>query len=338
MTVLSKWATNSFQVYNGDGVAADFNGLLVRYNPELAAKSNDASEFVVLTPGASFEVAHEVGNFYNYTTAGPGAFTFKPSSIFQAVELDGSLTAIEASVDGVESRLTGKLASFKFLSPASAGGTTVGARSGLQKRATYRANCSPERQTINNEAITAAEVLAKNAVTHLNANPSGSSLQTTWYGEFEKFLYDDTLKSFNTLRTAPAEWTYDCSCTDPRKYAYVYKSEYGVVYLCGLYWQIETTGAGSRADTIIHEGTHFNQVLGTSDYAYGQTACKALARDDSFRAVYNAELGSPLSDISTDAHPAEDSRALVFPDIAHYAVDVVDTKQSFIEGSPGAVH
>ncbi|KAL0064174.1 hypothetical protein AAF712_008896 [Marasmius tenuissimus] len=197
MSVLSKWATDSFEVSNGDGVAADFNGLLVRYNPELAAKSNDASEFVVLTPGASFEVAHEVGNFYNFTAAGPGAFNFKPSNTFQAVELDGSLTTIEASVDSVETRLTGKLASSKFVSPASAGGATVGAPSGLQKRATYRANCSPDRQTINDEAITAAEVLAKNSVTHLKANSSGSSLQTTWYGEFVQRLYDVTLKSFD---------------------------------------------------------------------------------------------------------------------------------------------
>ncbi|KAL0064171.1 hypothetical protein AAF712_008893 [Marasmius tenuissimus] len=198
MSVLSKWATDSFEVHNGDGVAADFNAL------NSPSESNDASEFVVLTPGASFEVAHEVGNFYNFTAAGPGSFTFKPSNIFQAIELDGSLTAIEASVDGIETKLTGKLASSKFVSPASAGGATVGAPSGLQKRATYRSNCSPNRRSINNQAIPAAARLASNAVSHLRGHPSGSALQTTWYGTFARSRYDVTLRSFNALRTAPA--------------------------------------------------------------------------------------------------------------------------------------
>ncbi|KAK1225215.1 hypothetical protein PQX77_008950 [Marasmius sp. AFHP31] len=298
MSVLSKWATDSFEVHNGDGVAAEFNGLFVRYNPEHAVKSNDASEFVVLTPGASFEVAHEVGNFYNFTNAGPGAFTFKPSNIFQAVELDGSLTTIEASVDGVETSLTGKLASSKFVSPASAGGATVGAPSGLQKRATYRSNCSPNRRALNNQAIPAAARLASNAVSHLRGHPSGSALQTTWYGTFARSRYEVTLRSLNALRTAPAGWTYDCSCTDPRKYAYVYKSDYGVVYLCGGYWQVATTGPGSRADTLIHEGTHFNRILGTNDYAYGQSSCKTLARSNPNNAVYNADNHAFFSDFA----------------------------------------
>ncbi|KAJ8075548.1 hypothetical protein PM082_021178 [Marasmius tenuissimus] len=277
MSVLSKWATDSFEVHNGDGVAADFNGLFVRYNPELAVESNDASEFVVLTPGASFEVAHEVGNFYNFTAAGPGSFTFKPSNIFQAVELDGSLTTIEASVDGVETKLTGKLTSSEFVSP-------------------------PLRvarpSSINNQAIPAAARLASNAVSHLRGHPSGSALQTTWYGTFARSRYDVTLRSFNALRTAPAGWTYDCSCTDPRKYAYVYKSDYGVVYLCAGYWQVGTTGPGSRADTLIHEGTHFTRILGTDDFTYGQSSCKALARSNPNNAVHNADNHAFFSDFA----------------------------------------
>ncbi|KAL0064175.1 hypothetical protein AAF712_008897 [Marasmius tenuissimus] len=197
MSVLSKWATNSFEVYNGDGVTAKFNGLFVRYSPELAAKSNNASEFIVLTPGASFKVAHEVGNFYNFTNAGPGSFTFKPSNVFQAVELDGSLTVIEANVDSANTELTGQLASSHFVSLASAGGATLGTPSGLQKRATYRSNCSQGRRTVNDEAIAAADVLSRNAVIHLNGNPSGSTLQTTWYGTFDQNRYDLIKRTFS---------------------------------------------------------------------------------------------------------------------------------------------
>ncbi|KAL0064172.1 hypothetical protein AAF712_008894 [Marasmius tenuissimus] len=120
-SVLSKWATDSFEIYNDDGVVADFNGVLVRYNSELAIKLNDASAFTVFTSGASSEVVHEVGKFYNFTNVGPGVFTFKPSNIFQFVELGGSLTTIEATVGTAEAELTGRLASSQFVSPASAG-------------------------------------------------------------------------------------------------------------------------------------------------------------------------------------------------------------------------
>ena len=41
--------------------------------------------------------------------------------------------------------------------------------------------------------------------------------------------------------------------------------------------------------TIIHEGTHFPQVLGTDDYTYGESSCKSLAKSNPTNAVYNAE-------------------------------------------------
>ncbi|KAL0564815.1 hypothetical protein V5O48_017226 [Marasmius crinis-equi] len=295
-SVLSKWATNSFEVTNADGTTADFTGVKVRYSPEVAAKSTDESAFTVLAPGASIDVAHEVGTFYNFTNAGAGSFTFKPSNIFHAVDADGSVTIVEAGVQDASSELTGQLASSKLISPASAGGVELSLAANHKKRATYRSNCSSSRQTTNNQAITAAATLARNSISHLTANPSGSTLQTTWYGTWASSRYQSTLKAFNTLATAPAGWTYDCSCTETQTYAYVYPATYGVVYLCGLYWNVATTGSGSRADTIIHEGTHFPQVLGTDDVTYGESSCKSLARSNPAQAVNNADNHAFFSD------------------------------------------
>ncbi|KAF9259015.1 zincin [Marasmius fiardii PR-910] len=291
-SVLSKWATDSFEISNVDGAKPKFTGVLVRYGYEHAAKSDDVSQFTVLAPGEFVSISHEVGKFYNFTTAGTGAFTFQPSNVFYAVEADKSLTVIEASREqAVVTELTGQLASTRLLSSASLGGVSPSVRhsTGLEKRASYRSNCATTRRTTNDQAITAAATLADNAVSHLTANPSGSSLQTTWYGTFASSRYSVTLSSFRTLQTTPAGWTYDCSCTDTGTYAYIFRNEYGVVYLCGLYWQVATTGSGSRADTIIHEGTHFNQVLGTDDYTYGEANCRALARSSPAQAVDNAD-------------------------------------------------
>lgn len=40
--------------------------------------------------------------------------------------------------------------------------------------------------------------------------------------------------------------------------------------------------ADSRAGTLIHEASHFTTYGGTDDYAYGQTAAKALVRSIHF--------------------------------------------------------
>ncbi|CAE6454050.1 unnamed protein product [Rhizoctonia solani] len=70
------------------------------------------------------------------------------------------------------------------------------------------------------------------------------------------------------LRTYPnGGWTYNCNtCSDPD--TYVYPNGYGTVRHCGYFWSALATGAGSRANTIIHKGSHFTQVLGTEDYRW----------------------------------------------------------------------
>lgn len=43
------------------------------------------------------------------------------------------------------------------------------------------------------------------------------------------------------------------------------------------------------SSTIIHEATHFRDVLGTTDYGYGVDYCKQFALEDPEKAVKNAE-------------------------------------------------
>ncbi|KAK0492372.1 hypothetical protein EDD18DRAFT_1310960 [Armillaria luteobubalina] len=251
-TVLSSWATESF------------------------TKGADHA-FSVLAPGDSVSVTHELGNFFNFTNAGESSYTITPLSTIQAVEEGGTLTTISAHVIPASVVLSGQLSSTWKLSSSSLGGAADGRSSArsLSKRASYT-SCSSSRQSINAQAITDSSTIAKASISHLEANPSGSTTQTTWYGTLATSRYKGTLSAFEGLATAPASWTYDCSCTDSDTYAYVYPSTYGKVYLC-------------RADTIIHEGTHFPQILGTDDYAYGETACKSLAKSNPARAYLNAE-------------------------------------------------
>ena len=44
-----------------------------------------------------------------------------------------------------------------------------------------------------------------------------------------------------------------------------------------------------KAGTLIHEASHFIRNGGTEDYAYGQSAARALARTNSNLAIFNAD-------------------------------------------------
>ncbi|QRV78565.1 peptidyl-Lys metalloendopeptidase [Ceratobasidium sp. AG-Ba] len=257
---LSKYPTETFGVVNSNGARAGFTGMKVRYSPEGVARAGLPDSIVELKPGESVTIEHD---------------------LFRVVEADKTLTDIYANLETTNVNVKGKLVSLKnaVAPPAQA----------LSKRASY-SGCTSTRQSQVASAISSAASYATESYNHLTSNPSGSTRYTRWFGTWTSSRYSLVLNSFSRLRTYPAGWTYNCgTCTDPSLYAYVYPSSYGTVYLCGYFWNAPATGAGSRADTIIHEGTHFTQVLGTNDYAYGQSACLSLAKSNPTNAVYNAD-------------------------------------------------
>ncbi|CAE6526722.1 unnamed protein product [Rhizoctonia solani] len=279
---LSTYATETFGVVNSKGARADFSGIKVRYSPQAVAKAGRAESFVELKPGESVTVEHDLAGVYNLTSTGTGAYTVDAANLFRVVESDSSLTDIYADVVAAEVKVQGKLASFK-------NAVVAPATSRMTKRASYT-GCSSTQQSQIASAVSSGQSYASSSYSHLTSNPSGSTRYTRWFGTFATSRYNLVLNSFSRLRTYPNGWTYNCNtCSDPDTYAYVYPSRYGTVYLCGYFWTAPATGAGSRADTIIHEGTHFTQVLGTDDYVYGQSGCLSLAKSNPTNAVYNAD-------------------------------------------------
>ncbi|KAG9098536.1 hypothetical protein FRC06_006243 [Ceratobasidium sp. 370] len=278
---LSKYPTETFGVVNSNGARATFSGMKVRYSPEGVAKAGLPNTIVELKPGESVTIEHNLAGVYNLTSTGAGAYTVDAANLFRVVEADKSLSDIYANLVPATVDIKGKLVSHKT--------AVVPPVQALSKRQTY-SGCTTTRQTQIASAISSAASYATDSYNHLSSNPSGSTRYTRWFGTWASSRYNAVLTSFSRLRTYPAGWAYNCgTCTDPSLYAYVYPSSYGTVYLCGYFWNAPATGAGSRADTIIHEGTHFTQVLGTDDYAYGQSSCLSLAKSNPTNAVYNAE-------------------------------------------------
>lgn len=74
-------------------------------------------------------------------------------------------------------------------------------------------------------------------------------------------------------------------------FAYVYPNDSEhIIYLGKDFWDASVKGFNSRAGTLIHEASHWLNVLGTEDYAYGEDEVIGLTKDESVRNADSIEF------------------------------------------------
>ncbi|MBK7319957.1 M35 family metallo-endopeptidase [Candidatus Villigracilis affinis] len=154
-------------------------------------------------------------------------------------------------------------------------------------------SCSASQQTDLINARNEASTYAANAVAYFNANKQGARY-TTWFGVYDSGRYSSVAGHFANVQNAidnANPMTFDCSLDACQSgwFAYVYPDQPYTIHLCDAFWTAPTTGTDSQAGTLIHEVTHFTIVADTDDYAYGQSAAKALAISNPAQAVMNAD-------------------------------------------------
>ncbi|HQU42196.1 MAG TPA: M35 family metallo-endopeptidase [Pirellulales bacterium] len=69
------------------------------------------------------------------------------------------------------------------------------------------------------------------------------------------------------------------AASQPGRYAYVDHDDSSTIYLDRLYGSAPAVGPDSRAGTLVHEMSHFNNTCATEDYAYGEGNAAALANE-----------------------------------------------------------
>ncbi|KAJ8093481.1 hypothetical protein PM082_020338 [Marasmius tenuissimus] len=275
-SVLSAIPTDSFVITNAEGAVPAFIGADAKYNPEWVVKNNIEDAFVVLEPGASFEIEHDLSTAYNFTLPGAGSYDIRGSNHFLYVDpATNEIRELDASE---EAPLTASFSGALALSPHH------------DKRATY-SSCSSTQQSQLATAQSSAITYANNAYNYLNSLSSGSTRYVSWFGAYDATRKATVLRNFNAIKGYPfsGSVSYDCSCTDSGTYAYVYAASYGKIYLCGAFWRAPNTGTDSRAGTLIHESSHFTAVAGTQDVVYGQSGARNLARTNPASAIRNAD-------------------------------------------------
>ncbi|KAK7024717.1 peptidyl-Lys metalloendopeptidase [Favolaschia claudopus] len=274
-TVLNTFETDSFTITDPAGKSPSFHGIAAKYVPATIVKNNLPESFTVLAPGASIEIAHDLSKAYNFTSSGEATYDIVANNEFSYVDANGELQTIHASHP---SRHT-----------AAISGELAVARRSLDKRISYR-SCSSSQQSTIATAVTAAKSYASESQSYLTSHTSSTTRFATWFGTYTSAHHSTVLTHYTNMVNADySTFTFDCSCNDAGTYAYVYPDEFGIVYLCPVFWQTTTTGTDSRAGTIIHESSHFTRIGGTQDYVYGQSGAKSLAISNSARAIANAD-------------------------------------------------
>ena len=155
-------------------------------------------------------------------------------------------------------------------------------------------SCTSTRQSTLQTALGNAESISLKARDYLNNLPSASrptdTPYRTWFGEYTSSRYSTVQSHFvsiySAFNTKPV--TFYCDCTSSA-YAYVYSNQPYGIHLCNAFWNAPNLGIDSKAGTLVHEMSHFSVVAGTSDHAYGTSACQRLATSNPKKAINNAD-------------------------------------------------
>ncbi|CEL61159.1 Peptidyl-Lys metalloendopeptidase OS=Grifola frondosa GN=MEP PE=1 SV=2 [Rhizoctonia solani AG-1 IB] len=302
-SVLSTWETDSFNIARAESnlvasPALNFTGLRVKYSPEAAAKLNKPELFTIIPAGATVNITHNLASTYDFSGKGGGAGKYKLKSsqrarTFLSVGADGKITSLEATEDKVaEVSVSGRLSGPKLQPGAKGAAHASGSfqqASGVSKRALVR-GCNNDQI---NQILTAADRannMAHGAHGFLRDGPWATRRWQEWFGGWDQNRYNLVWGHYDKIRFNPPNFLYDCTCTDDGIYAYVLiPGHFQEVYLCGAFWRAPMEGTDSKAGTIVHEASHFPEYAGTADHAYGQGACRDLARNDPNRAAMNAD-------------------------------------------------
>ena len=248
-----------------DGVAVAYRGAIVK---RAAAQPN---EMVLLQPGASLSYQVELTGAYDLSQDG------RYSIEYVGLAKHGGAGANTAPM---YLWLEGRSAKGPPAPPPPPGGSL-----------SFSGACSATQQSAIATAVQGALSYSNAAVSYLSAKPAATVRYSTWFGStyptgwpLAKSHYVAEADAF-----ANKPITVDCKCKKSNIYAYVYPDQPYKIYVCGAFWAAPATGTDSKAGTLVHEMSHFTVVAGTDDWAYGQTAAKALAISDPAKALDNAD-------------------------------------------------
>ncbi|KAJ8096140.1 hypothetical protein PM082_000048 [Marasmius tenuissimus] len=286
---LSNSVTDKFKISNVAGSEPSLTGIKMKYSPLHAAKHGDSTKaFTVPKAGESVEVEHSLATSYDFNQCGEGSYDNDSSKEFHYIDDSTGEVKIVAKVEsGVKAKISGKLAVARSLPVRRAPVNGTGSHADAPANITGLAFIHTATLFAQQYSFHSYEYLVQN-------NHSGAARYETWFDRYDVNRHQNVTKHFAKVLENPFNnYTYDCMPTECGEggstFAYVYPTEFGKIYLCDAFWKANTTGADSKAGTLIHESTHFTIIAGTNDEIYGRNDSEALAQTEPARSHLNVD-------------------------------------------------
>lgn len=162
--------------------------------------------------------------------------------------------------------------------------------------------CTGEQVRVIEAALGGAKNLTLNAAVAVGDTPH----YRQWFGEFSPVRGEKVRASLKSIVTAirggavtvRCEVVADNGCAQD-EYAWVYSDQPYLIRVCPPFFDLQTMAElrpgsprslnGTREGTIIHEISHFVHLAATEDHCYSRDVCAEMARNDTRRAIENAD-------------------------------------------------
>lgn len=272
-----------------DNFIITYNSEKLPYEGTTAKRLFNEDNYIYLAPNESLTIKFSLDSRYDLSKVGKYTIQYKPSYLFDKTinwpEVSNSL-----KFEVIENRSNYLLYNNAY--------SVISSHSlSLPQAFTSQTQCLSDEETAIQDAIIKARALTNKAYNHIRQSQNKHDLAfSTFYGYYTGWF--SSLK--NTIRenyTIFPNWqsinlgltikTLTYSCGSPRCksgwFAFINRDTPYKINFCDRFWSSSVVGGyNTQAGTIIHEFSHFYQVINSQDHAYGYNAITNLVKDKKF--------------------------------------------------------
>jgi len=277
-----------FDVRHSNGAKAVYSGIEIYRRPVI-------SDFVTLRSGQTIQTVLDLHKGYHFAEAGEYTVQLVNKVGLYYGEIGASLGEVLDQLTGFD--LESKPLQVKVAVPSSPlvwpEFNTTGLLGGPAPKSNCNSGQASQISTSGNNAISASS-RGLNYLTGSACSASKSSY-IRWFGACDNTRYNTVTNCMSSVHNF-MRTTYPVDCAGSQcsanTYAYVFPTDTTrTIYVCAVFWRVPTSNCvmDSQPGTLIHEGSHFNNVCSTGDYAYGIANCENLAKSNPGNAIRNAD-------------------------------------------------
>jgi len=272
---LLRWHLPLDNRFVSDSFNVQLNGRTVRYiGPLVKYAGPSVDDYVLIAPNESITFDIQLHNYYDFSLPGQ-YYVFFEADVLDYYYIPQNSMGIPRSRE-----------EFTPCMGVISNRLQITTNESLAPKAFAPYPCSDEEKDQMAEAAASQKIMIGHAVGGIEGD---SPTYREWMGAFSNSRHQTARECVSEIHQ---NIVVNYACDDMAGvFAYVYPNDLShTIYCCSVFWTVPVEGGyDTKAGTLIHELSHFNNICGTDDWAYGVTNARALARSNPDRAINNAD-------------------------------------------------